>query len=208
MLSTPGRPFDNSCARCPSCPRLHLPMTRPNVFRMPRSWLSIRTRISTSWCRTISSALRSCEVMLLTCTALNQPTRTISASPRASPRSDLLGRTDNTAWACRASRQTTGRPSAFKAWVSQTEVGPLSRPTRARSGARFLITLTMAAGSDATLPSKHARSVLIQDADAGFLQRHIQPDKRSHGHSPFVRDRGQFYQPRGEPPRLGIRYQE
>ena len=31
---------------------------------------------------------------------------------------------------------------------------PLSRPTRTRSGARFLISLTMAVGSDATLPSK------------------------------------------------------
>jgi hypothetical protein len=52
----------------------------------------------------------NCVRMVLT--ALNQPTRIISANPRASPRSDLLSCTDNTACACRASRQTTGRPSA------------------------------------------------------------------------------------------------
>jgi hypothetical protein len=59
---------------------------------------------------------------------------------------DLLGRTDNTAWACRA----TGRLSAFSAWVSHTVIEPLSRPTRAASGARFLISRAMAMSSGAT----------------------------------------------------------
>jgi hypothetical protein len=86
--------------------------------------------------------------------ALNQPTRTISAKPRASLRSDLFGRTDRTAWACRASRQTTGRPSANNVWVSHTDVGPLSRPTRTTSRACLRIRRAMALGSDATLPSK------------------------------------------------------
>jgi hypothetical protein len=53
----------------------------------------MRTRISTSWCRVISNAFRSCAFGLLTCTVLNQPTRIFSTNPRASRRSDLLGRT-------------------------------------------------------------------------------------------------------------------
>jgi hypothetical protein len=44
------------------------------TFRIPRSWLSMRTRMSTSWCRVISNAFRSCAFGLLTCTVLNQPT--------------------------------------------------------------------------------------------------------------------------------------
>src|ERR1700751_3883046 len=51
-------------------------------------------------------------VRLLICPILNPPTRTISANPRASLRSDLLGLTDRTAFAWRASRQASGRPSA------------------------------------------------------------------------------------------------
>jgi hypothetical protein len=45
----------------------------------------------------------------LTLTSRYKPTRTSSASPRASFWSLLLMRTDRAAWACRASMQTTGR---------------------------------------------------------------------------------------------------
>jgi hypothetical protein len=38
----------------------------------------------------------------------------------------------------------------FSAWVSRTDIKPLSRPTRATSGARFLISRAMALRSDAT----------------------------------------------------------
>src|ERR1700709_1262108 len=55
-------------------------------------------------------------------------------------RSDLLGRTDRTACACRASTQTTGRPWASNVCVSHTDVGPLSRPTRTTFGACLRIT--------------------------------------------------------------------
>ena len=50
--------------------------------------------------------------------------------------------------------KTTGRPSADNAWVSHTDVGPLSRPTRTTLGACLRIRRAMALGSDATLPSK------------------------------------------------------
>ncbi|MGO9849906.1 MAG: hypothetical protein ACLPKT_25895, partial [Methylocella sp.] len=42
----------------------------------------------------------------------------------------------------------------MSAWVSHTEVGPLSRPTRTTPGARLRIKRAIGAGSDATFPSK------------------------------------------------------
>jgi hypothetical protein len=52
----------------------------------------------------------------------------------------------------RTSRQTTGRPAAVRACVSQIDIEQLSRPIRV----------------------------------TGFLQRHVQTDKRCHGHSPLL----------------------
>ena len=58
------------------------------------------------------------------------PLRSISARPRASLRSDLIGRVESAALACRASISTTGRSAFFNAWHSQGEVAPVSKPTR------------------------------------------------------------------------------
>ena len=69
MLSSPGRPLDNSCARYPMCPRPHLPMTRPNVFKMSRSWWSIRTGISKSRAACTTATPRS--VTNFTASSLN-----------------------------------------------------------------------------------------------------------------------------------------
>lgn len=51
---------------------------------------------------------------------------------------------------------------------------------------RLLMTL------DGARRTVRARSILIKDTDAGFLERHVQTDRRSHGHSSFARDRSQF----------------
>ena len=47
-----------------------------------------------------------------------------------------------------------GKALSRYAWVSHTDVGPLSRPTRTTLGVCLRIRRAMALGSDVTLPSK------------------------------------------------------
>src|SRR5512144_2919742 len=89
---------------------------------------------------------------LLTCTWRYQPVRTIWASPSASLASVLLSRNDKAALAWRASRQTTGRPSAFSACQCQVDSSPLSRPILVTAGALRARTAAMLSGVDAHLP--------------------------------------------------------
>jgi len=58
----------------------------------------------------------------------------IWASPAASFRSVLLGRTFKAALAWRASMQMTGRPRSCNSFQSQTARGPVSIPMRSRLG--------------------------------------------------------------------------
>jgi hypothetical protein len=199
MLSTPGRPFDNTCARCPNCPRLTFANDQAERLQdAPELVIDPDAHIV----QLVPDDQQ--RLTLVRGEALHlhgfEPADTDRFGK--SPRSVLLGRTDNTAWACRASRQTTGKPSAVRAWVSQTNVGPLSRPTRTRSGARFLISLTMAAGSDATLPSKtrvpfrSRMQTLVSLSDTSIQQTFPWPLSLRSRPSPVLPIEG-------EPPRLG-----
>jgi hypothetical protein len=64
------------------------------------------TRMTTSRWRAVRRARRSFASKLLIATARYHPMRTISAKPRASLGSVLVGRIDRAAWACRVSMQT------------------------------------------------------------------------------------------------------
>src|SRR5512135_3244431 len=89
---------------------------------------------------------------LLTCTWRYQPVRTICASPSASLASVLLSRNDKAPLTWRASRQTTGRPSALSACQCQVDSSPLSRPIRVAPGALRVRTAAVLSGVDAHLP--------------------------------------------------------
>ena len=95
-------------------------------------------------------------------------------------------RDDRTACACRASRQTSGRPSANNACVSHTEVGPLSGPTRTTLDARLRIRRLIALGSDATLPSKTTVPIWFR-IQTLVLERDVQSDEGFHSYSPWLK---------------------
>jgi hypothetical protein len=56
------------------------------------------------------------------------------ANPRASFWSVVLSCIDSAVLACRASRQTTGKPSFFSSCQCQLDNGPISNPTRTTPG--------------------------------------------------------------------------
>ncbi len=109
-LLNAGCPWANSSARRIRASLWPAPKMRPKVFNMPRIWPSKSARIKTNRWRTASIALCSCDVSCFVCTSRNHPIRNILARPRASLRSDFVGRMDRAAWACLASIHTTGEP--------------------------------------------------------------------------------------------------
>ena len=91
-------------------PPTDFPNKTPKVRRRPRISFSILTRERTRTSRAASKDRSSYPERDLIVTCLNQPVHTICASPAASFRSVLLGRTFNAALACRASMQIIGSP--------------------------------------------------------------------------------------------------
>src|SRR5262249_1404843 len=123
----------------------------------------------------------SCEATLLACTARYQPIRSMSAKPRASLRSEFVGRIDKAAWACRASMHTTGSPA---------EVNTLKQPERGRAGLESDPHHPRRFASDqcnqcrrfgCSFAFEDDSSIAIDDAYADFLQRHVQRDILLHG---------------------------
>src|SRR5215212_4785350 len=129
-----------------------LPAIRPKGLRTPRIWLARSTRMRTSCARVVSRERTRWLSTLLTATSRYQPVRTICARPRASLRSDLFSCKASAALACRASRQTTGRPAFLSSCQCQADMGPLSRPMRTTSGALARTVAAIASGVEAHLP--------------------------------------------------------
>src|SRR3954447_11289480 len=131
-----------------------LPAIRPKGLRTPRIWFARSTRMRTSCARVVSRERTRWLSTLLTATSRYQPVRTICARPRASLRSDLFSCRASAALACRASRQTTGRPSLCSSCQCQADKGPLSRPMRTTSGARVRMVAAIASGVEVHFPSQ------------------------------------------------------
>ena len=150
-------------------PPTDFPNKTPKVRRRPRISFSILTRERTRTSRAASKDRSSYPERDLIVTCLNQPVHTICASPAASFRSVLLGRTFNAALACRASMQTIGRPLSCNSFHNHTAKGPVSIPTRPRSGTLLANQEAIASGQVGTFFSAMISSSASYRPEVTFI---------------------------------------
>src|SRR5215470_6437545 len=100
--------------------------------------------------------------------------------PRASLRPVLLICAFNIALRCRVSTQITGKPASARALKSHCDSGPASSPTRfeAIDGVRQYLQESFRLTRHPRFP--HDLACIIHDADARFLDRHIESSKIVH----------------------------
>src|SRR3954452_10896596 len=150
-------PDVSSRTRAANFLRLGLPSLRPVSRSSARTPFSMSRILFSTSRRAASRARQERQAGLFTCTARNQPVRTICAIARASFRSVLFGMAPIAALARRVSRHTAGRPAAVSPSYSQAASEHASSPTRSGASPRPWRNATSASGSLGTRASRTIR---------------------------------------------------